>query len=97
MLKAGGKGEEGFGFKELHGFRLVGKRKFRLVGLPRWLSGKESARNARDTGDTGLTPGSGRSPGEGQDNPLQHSLWRIPWTEKPGGLQSLALQRVGHD
>ena len=22
---------------------------------------------------------------------------RIPWTEKPGGLQSIALQRVGHD
>jgi len=29
-----------------------------------------------------------------------HSIilaWRIPWTEKPGGLQSLGLQRVGHD
>ena len=23
--------------------------------------------------------------------------WRIPWTEEPGGLQSLGLQRVGHD
>ena len=23
--------------------------------------------------------------------------WRIPWTEKPGGLQSMRLQRVGHD
>ena len=23
--------------------------------------------------------------------------WRIPWTEKPGGLQSTGLQRVGHD
>ena len=23
--------------------------------------------------------------------------WRIPWTEKPGGLQSIGLQRVGHD
>ena len=23
--------------------------------------------------------------------------WRIPWTEKPGGLQSMGLQRVGHD
>ena len=23
--------------------------------------------------------------------------WRIPWTEKPGGLDSMALQRVGHD
>ena len=23
--------------------------------------------------------------------------WRIPWTEETGGLQSLGLQRVGHD
>ena len=23
--------------------------------------------------------------------------WRIPWTEEPGGLQSMRLQRVGHD
>ena len=24
-------------------------------------------------------------------------VWRIPWTEEPGRLQSMALQRVGHD
>jgi len=23
--------------------------------------------------------------------------WRIPWREEPGGLQSIGLQRVGHD
>ena len=23
--------------------------------------------------------------------------WRIPWTEEPGGLQSMASERVGHD
>ena len=23
--------------------------------------------------------------------------WRIPWTEEPGGLQSMGSQRVGHD
>ena len=23
--------------------------------------------------------------------------WRIPWTEEPGGLQSVGLQRIGHD
>ena len=23
--------------------------------------------------------------------------WKIPWTEKPGGLQSMESQRVGHD
>ena len=24
-------------------------------------------------------------------------VWRIPWTEEPGGLQSIGSQRVGHD
>ena len=23
--------------------------------------------------------------------------WEVPWTEEPGGLQSMGLQRVGHD
>ena len=23
--------------------------------------------------------------------------WKIPWTEEPGGLQSMGLQRVGHN
>ena len=44
--------------------------------------------------DPGLIPGSGRSPGGGHDNPLQCSC---PWTEEPGGLQSIALQTVGHN
>ena len=56
--------------------------------------GKESACNA---GDQGLTLG--------QEEPLEkgmatHSsilVWRIPWAEEPSGLQSMALQRVGHD
>ena len=40
------------------------------LGLPRWLSGKESDYN---TGDTGSIPGLGRSPAEGNGNPLQYS------------------------
>ena len=39
-------------------------------------------------GDMGSIPGSGRSPGERNVNPLQYS-WRILWTEEPGGLQSI--------
>ena len=39
--------------------------------------------NARDMG---LILGSGRIPGEGNDNPLQYSCLKIPWTEEPGGL-----------
>ena len=41
----------------------------------------------------------------GGEDPLEKEMathssilaWRIPWTEKPGGLQSMASQRVGHD
>ena len=40
------------------------------IYLPWWLSGKESACNA---GDTDSIPGSGRSPGEGNGNPVQFS------------------------
>ena len=35
-------------------------------------AGKESTCNAGDTGNTGLIPGEGRSPGEGNGNPLQY-------------------------
>ena len=55
---------------------------------------KETTSNA---GDPGLIPGSGRSPGEGNGNPLHYFAWEIPWTEEPGGLQSLELQRIKHD
>ena len=41
----------------------------------------------------------------GQEDPLEKGMatnsriliWRIPWTEEPGGLQSMGLQRVRHD
>ena len=47
-------------------------------GFPDGSVGKESACNAGDTGDTGLIPGSGRSPGEGNGNPLQYSCLENP-------------------
>ena len=34
---------------------------------------------------------------EGMTTPSSVLVWRIPWTEEPGGLQSMGLQRVGHD
>ena len=46
--------------------------------LPRWLSGKESACNAGDTGDTGSVSQSGISHGEGNDNTLQYSCLENP-------------------
>ena len=46
--------------------------------FPWWLSGKDSACNAGAAGDTGLIPGSGRSAGEGNGNPLQYSCLENP-------------------
>jgi len=48
------------------------------MGLPRWLSGKESTTNAGDTGDLGLIPESGRSPGVGNGNPFQYPCLENP-------------------
>ena len=45
-----------------------------------------------NAGDMGSIPGLGRSPGEGNGNPLQYSAWEIPGTEEPGGPQSIRLQ-----
>ena len=45
----------------------------------------------------GSIPGSGRSPGEGNGNHSSILVWRIPWMEETGGLQSTGSQRVGHD
>ena len=55
------------------------------MGFPDGSVVKNLPANAEDLGSI---PGSGRSPGEGNGNPLQHHAWRIPWTKKPGGLQS---------
>ena len=56
--------------------------------------GKESAHNA---GDPGLIYWSGRSPGEGNGNPLQCSFLENSMNEEPGGLQYVGSYRVGHD
>ena len=48
------------------------------MGFPGHSLGKESACNAGDTRDVGLTPGSGRSPGGGLGNPLQCSCLENP-------------------
>ena len=53
--------------------------------------------NAGDLRDLGSIPGLGRSPGEGMAIHSSILAWRIPWTKEPGGLQSMGLQRVGHD
>ena len=50
-----------------------------------------------DTGDMDSVPGLGRSPGEGNGNPLQYSCLENFMDGQPGGIQSMGLQRVGYD
>ena len=59
--------------------------------------GKESACNAGDTGDVGAVPELGRSHEKEIATCTSIPVWKIPWTEETGRLQSMRLQRVGHD
>ena len=67
-----------------------------ICGLPRWLWGKESACQCRRETRVGCL---------GQEDPLEEEMaahssilvWEIPWTEEPGGLQSMELPGVRHD
>ena len=64
------------------------------VGFP---GGSEVKASACNAGDLGSIPGSGRSPGEGNGNPLQYSCLENPMDRRAYGLQSTGSQRVGHD
>ena len=65
-----------------------------VLGFPRWLSSKESAA-MQETQVCFL----------GQEDPQENKMathssildWRIPWTEEPGRLQSMGLQKVRHN
>ena len=62
-----------------------------ILGFPCSSNGKESACHA---GDLGSVPGSGRSSGEGNGNPLQYSCLENPMDREPGRLHSVGSQRV---
>ena len=54
---------------------------------------KNPLANAGAIGDVGSIPGLGRSPGEGTETHSSILAWEIPWTEKPGRLQFMRLQK----
>ena len=64
------------------------------MGLPSWCYGKLPACQFRNTGDMGLNPGLGRSPGGGHGNPLQFSCLDNPmdrgawWATVHGAAES---------
>ena len=53
--------------------------------------------NAREVGDTGLTPESGKSPGGGNGNPLQYSYLENSMDRGSWLSTVIGLQRVTHD
>ena len=53
--------------------------------------------NAGDIRDTGSICGLGRSLGGGYGTHSSILSWRIAWIKEHGGLQSMGLQRVGHN
>ena len=63
------------------------------MDFPGGSDSKESACNEGDMGDLGW------------EDPLEKRMtthssilaWRVPWTKEPGGLESMELQRGGHD
>ena len=61
------------------------------------LVAKNPPANAGDAGDAGLIPGSGGSLDQEVATHSSILAWEIPWTEKPGRLQAMGLQRVGHN
>ena len=65
-----------------------------LLGFAGDSDSKESACNARDLG---LIFGLGRLLEKETATHFSILAWEIPWTEEPGGLQSMGLQRVGQD
>ena len=68
------------------------------MGFPCGSEGKESAsKDAGDTRDVGSTLVWKDPLEEGSATHSSILAWRIPWTEEPGGLQSMGLERVGHD
>ena len=62
--------------------------------IPWWLSGKESACNA---GDSGSIPGSGKSPEEGHGYPLQYSCLENPMDRRAWRATVCGLQGAGHN
>ena len=74
--------------------RFILERVYLILGFPHSSVGKESACNA---GDPGLIPGSGRSPGEGNGNPLQYSCLENPMDRGAWQATVHGFTRVRHD
>ena len=70
---------------------------FKHMGLPKWCCGKESACQCKRCKRQGFHPWVRKIPLEKEMATCSSILaWEIPWTEEPGGQQSMRLQRIKH-
>ena len=85
--------------KSVHSFTVLYLRFHTCIfWLPWWLRSKNPPTSAGDVQETQV-------PSLGWEDPLEKEMathssilaWRIPWTEEPGGLQSMGSQRVRHN
>ena len=85
--------------KSIHSFTVLYLRFHTCIfWLPWWLRSKNPPANAGDVQETWV-------PSLGWEGLLEKEMathssilaWRIPWTEEPGGLQSMGSQRVRHN
>ena len=79
------------GIPELKG-RCLSPQLITCLGSPGGSVVKSLPASVGDARDASLIPGWGRSPGVGSGQPLTLLAWRIPWTEEPRELQSIASQ-----
>ena len=77
--------------------RVFFNSKYYSTGLPRWLSGKEPTCQCKRPKTWVWSPGGEDTLEKGMATHSCILAWRIPWTEKPGRLQSMGVQRVRHD
>ena len=68
-----------------------------MMRFPSGTSGQESACQGRRQNETQVQSLDREDPLEkGKATHSSILAWKVPWTEEPGGLQSMWLQRVGH-
>ena len=70
---------------------------YTIVGLPWWLSPSRICLKFRGHGFDPWIKDWKDSLERGMATHLTILAWNVPWREEPGGLQSMGLQRVGHD
>ena len=89
--------------KGLHGSKQLEACSKLEANIPPTLASQLALEVKNPPANSGDIRGSGLIPG--QEDPLEEGMathssilaWRIPWTEEPGGLQSMRPQRVRHD